>query len=408
MMENEKIRELLQRIESGYSLPTLSPVALKLVELASDEKSSATDLVRLIEKDPSLAVRLLKLANSAFFSSIHEITTLNQAVIKIGFRRLRIMALSISLRDTFPMGRVGPLNYAKFWRTSLYRALIARYLADHIAGIDPEEAFISGLILEIGLLIFFDLFVKEKDEDVSFDLDSLEDLLELERNRYGLDHRQVGEAAMRHWNFPEGMIACQRLYLRRAEEPDTPLLVKLCELARSLSGILFLESKGFQSIYREAERYLGLDQESINEALFGVFHQVEEIAENLSVDVDREKDLMIIMEKANKALGQISEKISKGKEPLQDESPPSFDSLPKDGEIVTHTLQAVAHEIRNPLLAVGGFARRLSASMEPSSKGGKYAQIILEEAERLEKVLSEMTKEEIVGFFDDFDGNMTP
>ena len=58
-----------------------------------------------------------------------------------------------------------------------------------------------------------------------------------------------------------------------------------------------------------------------------------------------------------------------------------------------HTLQAVAHEIRNPLLAVGGFARKLAASLDPGTKGGEYVKIILEEASRLEKALYEMASE---------------
>ncbi len=64
-MENDVLEKLVKRIESGYSLPTLSPVALKLVEIASDDTCSLNDLISLVEKDPSLAVNLLKMANSA-------------------------------------------------------------------------------------------------------------------------------------------------------------------------------------------------------------------------------------------------------------------------------------------------------------------------------------------------------
>ena len=73
--------------------------------------------------------------------------------------------------------------------------------------------------------------------------------------------------------------------------------------------------------------------------------------------------------------------------------PPSFETI-KDGHLgqdtVTNTLQAVAHEIRNPLVAVAGFARKLSSTLDPESKGGKYAQIILQEAKRLEEALNQM------------------
>jgi len=73
---------------------------------------------------------------------------------------------------------------------------------------------------------------------------------------------------------------------------------------------------------------------------------------------------------------------------------PSFANLNEDGKGVSQTLQAVAHEIRNPLLAVGGFAKRLASALDPNSDVGKYALVILQEALRLEEALSKMTKEE--------------
>lgn len=391
-MENMNASEILKRIEAGYSLPSLSPVALKLVEMASDERSSVNDLVKIIEKDPPLALRLLKLANSAFFASLQPSTTLKQAVIKIGFQRLRIMALSISLRDTFPMGKIGPLDYEKFWRTSLYRAIIAKSIAEELKKVNPEEAFISALLMEIGILIFFDIFIKGKDETVTIDLERLDDLLLWEKEKYGSDHREIGTVALKHWHFPENIIACQTFYPKSAMmEKDLPLQVKVCALAGSLSGILFHGTGEFHHIYQDADGYLGLNQEIINDILIKTFEQVDEIGSNLRVELNREKDLLTIMENANGALSRLSDRLSKEKDPFRQDHFPSFDSLQK-GELINLTIQAVAHEIRNPLMAVGGFARRLSASLDPSSESGRYVHIILEEAIRLENALSEMTQ----------------
>lgn len=389
-MENKNSSELLKRLESGYSLPGLSPVALRLIEMASDDKASVDDLVNIIEKDPPLALRLLKLANSAFFASLQPTTTLHHAVIKIGFQRLRIMALSISLRDTFPMGKIGPLDYEIFWRTSLYRAIIAKSIAEHQKAVNPEEAFISGLLMEIGILIFFDIFIKGKDESIKIDMEPLKNLLLWEKVKFGLDHRDVGAAALKYWNFPENIISCQRFYPRAALiEKGLPPLVKVCALAGSLSEILLHGAGEFHNIYRDAGVYLGINQDILNDIVIKTFDQVDEIGRNLRVELDKEKDLLAIMENANDALSRISDRLSKEQEQL-----PSFDTLHKaeGGELVTHTLQAVAHEIRNPLMAVGGLARKLSASLDPSSETGRYVNIILKEAARLENALSEMTK----------------
>ena len=393
-MENMNVSELLKNIESGYTLPTLSPVAIKLIEMASDERSSVDDLVNIIEKDPPLALRLLKLANSAFFTSMQKSTTLKHAIIKLGFEKVRIMALSISLRDTFPMGKKGPLDYEKFWRTSLYKAIIAKSIAERLKKVNPEEAFVSALLMEIGLLIFFDFFIKGKDEFVTIELEPLEDLLVWEKGRYELDHREVGEVALKYWHFPENIIACQRFYPRSAiMEENLPLLVKVCALAGSLSGVLFHGISEFHHIYQDAYECLGLSQDVINDILIKTFDQVEEIGRNLRVTLNREKDLLMIMENANEALSRLSDKLSKGQKVNSQEYLPSFESLHKgeEGQIVSHTLQAVAHEIRNPLLTVVGFAKKLSASLDPSSESGRYVHIILEEAIRLENALSEMT-----------------
>jgi hypothetical protein len=96
------------------------------------------------------------------------------------------------------------------------------------------------------------------------------------------------------------------------------------------------------------------------------------------------------MERANSALSRISERVSECRQP--DALPlPSFGSLGQGGGNVEQTLQAVAHEIRNPLLAVGGFAKRLASALDPSSASGKYANVILQEAMRLEQALARMT-----------------
>ena len=108
--------------------------------------------------------------------------------------------------------------------------------------------------------------------------------------------------------------------------------------------------------------------------------------------MNREKDLLRIVEKANVTLSRISEKISLDQHVQEENILPSLDSL-RDTLDSVSTLQAVAHEIRNPLTVIGGFARRLATSVESDSAGSRYANIILDEVERVEVFLSEMITE---------------
>jgi HD-like signal output (HDOD) protein len=389
-MGKETRADLLTRLEAGYSLPTLSPVALKLVELATEDTCSAKELGTLVERDPPLAVRLLKLANSAFLRTMRPVTTINDAIVKVGFQRLRITALSISLRDTFPLGKVGPLDYEEFWRISLYRALIAKSLADRLKTCNPEEAFVAGLIMEIGLLILFDLFVKDKDLDMSLQLEPLEDLVCWEKEKYGVDHRQIGEAALRYWRFPDHITVCQRAYRSPQGPRQCQPLAILCEQARILSRLVSRNPAPFLAPVEEVEKSLGLNSAVVIDILVDTLDQVEEIAEDLHIEVNKERDLMEIVEKANRALSRISEEIFKGPGFPVPKSLPSFDSLNGCQDSARRALEAVAHEIRNPLLVLGGFARKLAISLDSGSAEAKYVQIILEETSRLEKALSKM------------------
>lgn len=392
-MENDSLNSLLKRIERGYSLPSLSPVAIKLVEIASDDACSIEELISLIEKDPSLAVNLLKMANSAFFKSGQPVASLQQAIMRIGFHQLRIMGLSMSLRNTFPMGKVGALDYENFWRISLYRGLIARSLAQRLKSCNPDEAFVAGLILEVGFLIFFDLLVKGKNEEAVLDLSSLEKLLHWEDESYGINHRVIGEAALGYWKFPDKIVECQKGYGEGPMDRNAAPLMRVCELARVLSYEMLHRETDFHVLFSGARELYGLSDDVVNDIIITTFDEVEEIAGSLKLELNKERDLLELIEKANQGLGRISEKITHYQDELSHQCLPAFETLGggKEKPSVEYTLQAVAHEIRNPLVSVAGFARRLAQTLDPESQGGKYVHIILEEAKRLETALNEMT-----------------
>jgi HD-like signal output (HDOD) protein len=394
-MENESKTDILEKLKAGYALPSLSTIAVKLIDLASDDTSSMEGLADLIGKDPSLTVRMLNLANSAFFKSLFPASTLKQAVMRIGFHHLRILALSLSLKDTFPMGKVGGMDYAQYWRVSLYRGLLAKSLARISRTCEPEEAFIGGLTLEIGFLIYFDMFLKKGSLDIDLGIYPLESLLSAEREKYGLNHREVGETALRYWRFPESIIACQSYYGDENDKAEFEELCKTCRIAGKLSALICYKRTDFNEVFQAIASSYGLDNETVYEAVVATLDEVDEIARALQVNVEHEKDLLGLLEKANRTLSGLSEQMLSQRYAGTSEDLPSFDSLRtkegKDEEMI-HTLEAVAHEIRNPLTVVGGFARRLAKTIDPASEGWKYVEVILKEAKRLEQALDEASK----------------
>ncbi len=390
-MEKSQVSQVMKKLESGYSIPPLSPIAMKLVEMASEEGSDIKQMAALIEMEPSLAVRVLHLANSVAFGSGGPVKTLAQAAVRLGIHRLKMLALSISLRDAFPMGKVGPFDYEGFWKASIYRSLMARALAEKSRMANPEEAFLAALTQEIGLPIFFDLYIKGKKEDFDMSLEPLKDLLQREREFTGIDHRKVGKAALKFWKFPEQLIACQFLYGEMLQAGQVSPLCRVCEMARFFSRMFLDPRADFALFFEKAEKCLNIDQGVVQDLFIRIFEEVHSTTEALRMSVNREHDLMEIMERANRALIRISEKMSRYAVESPPSKPlPSFDTLLHGDDSTQHTLQAVAHEIRNPLTAVGGFARRLAQAADSDSKVARYADVILAEAKRLESILAQM------------------
>ncbi|UCF83774.1 MAG: HDOD domain-containing protein [Desulfobacteraceae bacterium] len=399
-MEDHQKAKLLKKIIESDGLPSLSPLAIQLVEFAADDQSSARDLASIIEKDPGLTTRLLKLVGSAFFARLQRITSVTHAVALLGFKRVRIMALSLSLRNTFPMGKIKSMDYDHFWKTSLYRALIAQNLAQSAQTdkLNAEEAFIAGLILEIGMLMLYIASSDEMKQAFPGGNVPLEEAVFWEEDNFGVNHRDVGALVFRRWHFSEHLVESQKYFGSEALLPDKPILCKVVELARRLTETVFGDTSDLYKIQQQAESLMKLKSEAVNEILSETFGKVEDLAEQLSIEVDSQTDIVSVMEKANQALARINASIESSFQGLLDNVNQYDRSLIHSSEEVTqnrqdilqNTLDAVAHEIRNPLLAIGGFARRLAGQATEDGRGRQYARIIAEESSRVEGILKEM------------------
>lgn len=130
-------------------LPTLAPVAVEVIRLADDDDASVNDIARVISNDPGLAVRLLRLANSAAYSRGKEVTSLNTAAGLLGIHTLKMVTLGFTLVADMTSEE---LDTSILWRRSLATSVLARKLA---SGIDPamaDDAFVAGLLANVGKL----------------------------------------------------------------------------------------------------------------------------------------------------------------------------------------------------------------------------------------------------------------
>ncbi len=399
-MEPIDKKKILQQIATQNYLPSLSPLTIKLIDLAADENSSILDLTRIIEQDSGLTARLLKIVNSAFYGRREKISSISYAVMIVGFKKIRLIALNISLKDTFPLGMVGGMDYDFFWKTSLYRALLAQglakgsYLADRL---DPDEVFTAGLIQELGMLLLFHVCPESLRDSFPGGNVPLEEVLAWEEENLGVNHRELGRLTLQYWHFPEQIVEAQGTYGEKAFKQGASDLCLILEFARICTQLFFGSGEDF-AFLRNISRRLKMDLDRVSEILSEVFFKVEEIARELRLQINSNKDMLEVMEKANRALvkinGSLEENLGKIMGLLSQAEPDSANSPSenpgKENKTLENAMDAVAHEIRNPLMVIGGFAQRLVKKGEERINVIKYAELIARESQRLEQVINDL------------------
>lgn len=187
--------------EKLKELPPMPQIAKKVIDLLEDPDFSFAELVRIISKDANIAISILKLANSAFYSPKNEIVTLTQAMSFLGVKAIKSLVIYLSTKSIFYYGRVNLVDQ-KLWEHSVATAIMSRLIMLKVDKKLVEEAFLLGLIHDLGISVMR-MYI-DKYEDILQEVfnDKL-NLLELENDKVGINHAQVGFEVIKYWNMPE-------------------------------------------------------------------------------------------------------------------------------------------------------------------------------------------------------------
>ncbi len=195
--------QLDRLLKQPNTLPSAPKVVRKLMDTFNQEEVDVMQAAALIEDDPVLTAKLLKMANSAFFGLNRSVTNARDAISVMGLIKVRALVIAASLGEGFHA--VGGVNLNQFWRYSLNAANLSRYIALPIK-IDESTAFTAGLVHGIG-----ELMMHAGMPEAMLDLDRSIPMLDLKRSRaeqgmFGYSYADVGAALAKEWRFPKKMI----------------------------------------------------------------------------------------------------------------------------------------------------------------------------------------------------------
>jgi len=223
-LEALTLPEVLHKI---HALPSLPAVVLELLTSLDQENVNLDTLARKISLDQALAAKTLRLANSSFYGMQRQVTTIGEAIAVLGIQTVRNLATTAALIGSFPGDTSTAFDFITFWRHAIGTALCARSLAAQL-GLNPEQAYIAGLLHDIGRLVLVTQFASHYAAMAGPDDVNTADITQAERAVLGLDHAMVGEALARHWKFPDLI----QQAIAQHHSPETPSTHDIPPLAR--------------------------------------------------------------------------------------------------------------------------------------------------------------------------------
>jgi putative nucleotidyltransferase with HDIG domain len=274
-----RIERYVQKIEQ---IPTLPIVSKQIMDLLGDEDVSVKKVGELIEKDQAMALKVLKIANSSFYGTLTKVSTIDHALVVLGLAEVKAILLAFSIHNFFYSNNNG-YERSRFWKHAIVCSQVARFLARHFRMAMDESVFLSGLIHDMGKVVFDHYFHEEFVRVVEHVNQHNGTFSTAEKEIMGITHYQVAAKLLQQWRFPEKVVT--QVFYHHAPWYDKnhavgSIIVYLANFLTKLAGypcLLTEQAKAGKDGYLSPKIYdfivkqgLDIDEQTIDHMLIQV------------------------------------------------------------------------------------------------------------------------------------------
>lgn len=282
--------EIWLEIRNIKDLPTLPGVATRILEVTSQSEAGAQELAQIVSNDVSVSAKVLKMANSAFFGFSHQITTIPQAVVVLGFSSVRSLALGVSVFETLNQSDASSaFDHEAFWIHAIGCASASRITAKAIGLRDAGTPFVAGLLHDLGKVILDTYFTTPYQEVIQKTEAENRSVADVEMELLNLTHAEVGGWLAFRWKFPDILVFPIEHHHTLNPEDETflkeTLVVHLANILTKRAGIGTVTEQPIPDPDELVGSHLRLSEESIGritEELEGEKDRIDEFFGYLS------------------------------------------------------------------------------------------------------------------------------
>ncbi len=303
------VAQMVSRAQQLYSLPT---VAMEVLKLTANEHATVVQIKECIQRDPAMTLKILKVVNSPLFGLSGQVSDLNQALALLGIKPLKLLVLGFSLPKAMLQGIEAEV-LAQYWQFALTKAVAAREIANLQRKNFGDDAFIAGLLSEIGALVMLQDLGDAYANFANKVLQEEADLSQMEWETLGFDHNILGCRLLQSWNLPEGLIQV----IREGHPSSGIEFNKLrgqsatLRLAHNLAEVLAHHRLNLMPKFLDQlKSTTSYDAETIEHLVVDIQEKLYQLAGVLSVSLPDGTDYCEVVAEAYVQLSQLAESVA--------------------------------------------------------------------------------------------------
>ncbi|MCP4220347.1 MAG: HDOD domain-containing protein [bacterium] len=391
---------VFEEICKGKEITSLPQVLAEVIRVTDQDDASVKDLARVILKDPALTARLLRIVNSPIYGARRNITTVNQAVVVLGMRAVKAIALSTGMYQMFT-SKETVVERKAFWRHSLETAINCREIARLCHYKPSEEAFVVGLMHDLGLLIMernFPVPFKALWENVL----KGKDLLQEEQKTFDTNHAAICRFVMERWKLPEILgtaIGFHHTPFSDTRQLPEELLPRILHLGNLISKFRTYPSAQLDETTMEQIDALAESMGITPIALANLQHKILGMLPSESKFLDIEiGSVTELLEAANNLIYKqyfLVEKVLRDNRRIQEQL--ATDQMKKAALVSLKTITAtLSHYINNVSSTIMGRAQLVQLAIsqgtvtDSDNVAGNSMQVVIRSLETISLILSEL------------------
>ncbi len=289
-----------------YSLPA---IAMQVMELTSDVKANSKRLKECIEQDPALCSRILRVVNSSLYGLSQPVCGLNQAVALLGLKPLKLLVLGFSLPEEL-IQETGGEVLARFWRQTLIRSVAARAISERLNTRLDDEAFIAGLLQEIGQLVLARCLGPSYLRFLGRIQTTSADTSQLQRRMLGFTHAQLSAELLRLWRLPNLIVEAvgSAQALSNSHSSRNPL-AEILYYAEQVVGLLSDDRSPALDHWGNLTRDVRLSRSWLGELLTTLEEKVDQLAGILSLELPDDTSYRDLLNRARTQMSLLATEV---------------------------------------------------------------------------------------------------